>query len=228
MSDKIVLLPSERDRAILTRVREKVAKNNISPEKVSPSFLRVAVLLDPSKSTYTFETKKDVGTIVANDRRLDNNDSFVITDLGMMLLAENPATPGVGLLQTYPNNQVFPAVANEITPSHLNVLYQGSFQVKVNDTVFVEAIPTNKMLCIRTTQQSAAGNFSERFGKDGTVELNPDITLNGSQKNQITLNLTTFSGLQIQHVTAATRNYVVFYAYGFLITGGSNVGQLSN
>jgi hypothetical protein len=31
--------------------------------------------------------------------------------------------------------------------------------------------------------------------------------------------------LQIQHTTAATRNYVVFYAYGFLISGGGKINE---
>jgi hypothetical protein len=225
MSKDVIQILSERDRAILNKIRQRVEAKGVSADRVQPSFLRVAMLADASKSTYEFNIKKDQGTSLAHDRKLDINDSFVITDLGVMLLGENPATPGVGLLQSYPNNTVFAAEASTVTPAHLNIFYNGSYRVKVGDTVYAESIPTNNMLCVRTTQQSASGNFSERLGRDGTVALNPDITLHGSAKNEITLNVPTFSGLQIQYITATTRIYPVFIAYGFLVSGGSKVGS---
>lgn len=226
MGNTVVQVQTERDRAILQRVRANVEKQNVSPDKVQPGYLRVAVLADGSKSSYDIVTKKDVGISYIHDRKLDQNDSFVITDLGFYLLCEDPTKPGTGLLQTYPNNQVFAAEANNVTPAHLNVFYNGSYKIKVKETVYEEAFPLNKMLCVRTTQQASASTFSERFGKDGTAELTPDITLNGSEKNEITLNVPTFQGIQIQYVTAATRIYAVFYAYGFLISGGSRLGVL--
>jgi hypothetical protein len=227
MQNTVAMVVSDRQRAILNRIRETVAQKGITPEKVSPSFLRVAVLMDPAKSQYIFVVKKDVGSSLVHDRKLDPNDSFVITDLGIKLLAETPANPGTGILQTYPNVQVFPAVAGEVTHAHLNIFYNGSIEVKVNDVVYAPAIKTEGMLVVRTTQQSSATTFSERFLKDGTVELNPDITLNGSVKNEIALTVPTFAGLQIQHATAATRNYVVLDCLGFLIRGGSDLGSLN-
>lgn len=226
--NQVVQVQSERDRAILNRLRKSVTAKGISVDKVQPSFLRVAMLADASKSSYEFSTKKDTGISLLHDKKLDQNDAFVITNLGFVLLGENPATPGVGLLQTYPNNQVFAAEAGNVNPLHLNIFYNGSYRIKVKETVYAEAIPTNQMLCARTTQQASATTFSERFQQDGTVHLTPDIQLNGSEKNEITLNVPTFAGLQIQYVTAATRIYAVFYAYGFLISGGSNLGTLSN
>lgn len=228
MQNTVALVVSDRQRAILQRIRETVGAKGITPDKVSPSFLRVAVLMDPAKSQYSFIVKKDVGSSLVHDLKLDPNDSFVITDLGIRLLAEVPANPGTGVLQTYPNVQVFPAVAGEVTHNHLNIFYNGKLELKVDDTVYGPAIFTNEMLCVRTTQQTSATTFSERFGKDGTVEMNPDITLNGSVKNEITLTVPTFAGLQIQQSTATTRNYVVLYCLGFLIRGGSNLGNLSN
>lgn len=227
MEPKVVQLLTERDRAILNRLRKAAVAAGIAPEKVQPSYLRVAVLLDPSQSEYAFQIRKDVGVSLKHDRKLDQNDSFVITDLGIGLLAESPANPGTGLLQAYPNNIPFAAVAGEVNPLHLNTIYNGFYKIKVDDTVFAESIPTDSMLCVRTTLQSAATNFSERILKDGTVPLTPDITLNGSKKNEITLGIPTFAGMQIQHATAATRNYVVFRAYGFLISGGSSLGALN-
>lgn len=221
--NNIVQIQTERDRAILNRLRKRAKENGIAEDKVQPSYLRVANLADASKSKYEFNIKKDAGTSLTHDRKLDVNDSFVMCDLGVMLLGETPANPGTGLLQTYPNNTVFAAEVGNVTPAHLNIFYNGSFNLTVQDTVYAQAIPTNKMLCVRTTQQSAAGNFSERFGKDGTVELTPDITLDGSGNNLITLNVPTFPGLQIQYVTAATRIYAVFFAYGFLISGGGKL-----
>lgn len=223
--NKPVVVMSERDRQILNRIRQKVVAKGIAAEKVQPSYLRVPFLTAAEKSEYLFPIRKDSNSVLPGNY-LDQNDSFVITDLGMMLQAEAPATPGISLLQTYPNNQVFVAAVGEVNPLHLNIFYNGKYKVKVDDTVYADAIPTNNMLCVRTTQQASATTFSERFGKDGTVPLTPDITLDGSRKNEITLTVPTFPGLQVQHTTAATRISVVFYAYGFLITGGSNLGNL--
>jgi hypothetical protein len=226
-NNSAVQITPERDRGILARIRKNVANKNIAADKVQPSFLRIAVLADPSKSQYDFNVRKDVGTSLVHDQKLDQNDAFVVTKLGMMLLGETPANPGTGLLQTYPNNIVFAAEAGNVTPAHLNIFYNGKYKIKVDDRVYAESIPTNPMLTVRTTQQSAAGNFSERFTDDGTVELTPDITLNGSKKNEITLTVPTFAGLQIQYAVATTRIYAVFYAKGFLVIGGSDVGTIS-
>lgn len=222
------IISPERDRAILSRVRTIAEQKGVDASKVQPSFLRVAVLLDPSKSAYDFVIRKDVGGSLVHDVKLDQNDAFVMSKMGILLLGENPATPGSGLLQTYPNNLVFPLQAAEVNPLHLNTIYNGSVKIKVDDRTFAEAIPTNPMLAVRTTQQASASTFSERFLDDGLIELTPDITLNGSKKNEITLKVPTFTGLQIQYVTPTTRIYAVFYAKGFLIIGGSNVGALSN
>ncbi|MEO5681454.1 MAG: hypothetical protein ABIQ88_02370 [Chitinophagaceae bacterium] len=222
------IISPERDRGILSRVRTLANDKGIDPSKVQPSYLRIATLLDPSKSTYDFLVRKDVGGSLAHDVKLDQNDSFVMSKMGIMLLGEDPTKPGTGLLQSYPNNLVFAAEAGNVSPLHLNTLYNGSIKVKVDDRVFAEAIPTNPMFAARTTQQASATTFSERFLDDGLIELTPDITLNGSKKNEITLKVPTFAGLQVQYITAATRIYAVFYAKGFLIIGGSNLGGLSN
>ncbi len=222
-----VVILSERERSILKRVRTWASKNGIDPSKVQPSYLRVAVLADPSKSTYEFNIRKDVGVSLLHDRKLDQNDAFVVSKIGQMLLGEDPTKPGTGLLQTYPNNLVFAAEAANVNPLHLNIFYNGEYKLKVDDRVFVEALPTNPMLVARTTQQASATTFSERFLEDGTIDLTPDVTLNGSKKNEITLKVPTFGGLQIQYVTAATRIYTVFYVRGFLVVGGSNLGSLN-
>lgn len=226
MSNTVINLAPDKKRQALARVREWAQSKGISPEKVSWSFLRRAVLMNPANSEYTFQLRKDTGDYLVHDRLLDLNDSFVIFAMGQRLLAENPALPGTGLLQTYPNNQVFPAAAGEVTPLHLNIFYNGSYQIKVDEVVYGPAIATDEMLVVRTTQQSSASTFSERFDMDGCVTMGTDITLNGSRKNEVTLKVPTFAGLQIQNVTAAARNYVVYYAYGFLISGGGNIGTL--
>ncbi len=222
----IVNLTPDKKRQALQRVRDWAVSKGVSAEKVSWSYLRVAMLMDNATSQYTFSLKKDTGISLKHDRKLDLNDTFVVYAMGQRLLAENPATPGVGILQTYPNVLEFPAVALETVHTHFNIFYNGSYQIKVGETVYGPAISTDEMLCVRTTQKSSATTFSERYEMDGCVMMGADVTLNGSNQNEVTLTVPTFSGLLVQQVAAATRNYIVLYCYGFLISGASNIGTL--
>lgn len=223
---EIKIYPPDKRRTALLRVRDWAKSKGISPENVSYSYLRVAVLMNNAQSQYKFQLKKDSGEALIHDRKLDLNDTFVVFGLGLRLLAEDPALPGTGILQTYPNNLVFPAAAGEVTPAHLNIFYNGEYEIKVDEKVYGPAIATDEMLCVRTTQQASASTFSQRMDTDGCVDPGADITLNGSRKNVVTLTVPTFAGLQLQNTTATTRNYVVFYAVGFLVTGGGNIGAL--
>src|SRR5437867_1118347 len=116
---------SERDRGILSQIRSKVGDDKI----VSPSYLRVALLLDPSRSNYNFPIRKDVGGSLLTDNKLDQNDAFIITKLGVHILIEDPAKPGTGVLLPYPN---IAAQDGYAIPDHLEILYNGYYRIKVD------------------------------------------------------------------------------------------------
>ena len=218
---KPITLNTNQERSTLKDLREKYPNSVISP-----SSIRRAILLESGRGTYTFPVKRDVGAQLAHDQLLDANDSFIATRWGIKLLAEDPAAPGTGILQAYPNNTVFVAVAGEVVPLHLNAFFNGRLRFKKDDTVQIEAWPTNLALTVPQTQQSASTNYSQAQGDDGVVLLPTTIGFNGSAKNEITLDIPLNPTTQkVQHVTAATRLYVVFVAYGFLLTG---VSRLNN
>lgn len=213
-------LNTNQERSTLKSLKERFPNSRISPAQ-----LRVAHLAENAKGLYTFNLRKDVGNTLVHDRKLDVNDSFVATRLGVKLLIENPAEPGTGLLQSYPNSTEFNPVVNEVVLAHLNAFYNANLRYKKDDLVEVEAWPTQQSLVIPQTQKSAAGNFSQAQGDDGVILLPTTIGFDGAAKNEITLDVPAFPTQKIQHVTAATRIYVVFVAYGFLITGQSRMSK---
>lgn len=221
MEQKIIQVVPDRWGKIANEVKSR-AGNKI----VSPSFLRLEVLAENAKGQYSFSVKKDVGTAFPTEKKLDINDAFVIVDMGFYLSRENVLTPGVSVLQTYPNVIYFPAEAGNVTNEHLESFYNGSARIKVNDTTFIEGIDTQSSRVVRTTQQTAATNESERLTGDGLQQLPRTITLLGSDKNEIELNVPSFSGQQVQYVTAPEKVRLVLFCKGFLITGGSNLGNL--
>lgn len=220
---------AQRQNAVFRTIQAKAPNSIIQPG----AFLRSEVLLQSGQSRYAFNLGKNVGNPRATERRLDQNDAFIATHIALMLLAENPATPGVGVLQTFPNPVAFVAEANNVNPAHLENIYNGSLSIKVDDKVYSDGLLLAPCRVVNTTQQRAgatadgANAYSEKKGWDGFIELSPTITFDGSRKNEVYLDIPVWNGQQAQYVTAATRIYAVLIQYGYLATGASNVGQLS-
>jgi len=211
---KGINLNTNQERAFFKQLKDKYKGATISP-----SYLRVAVLTRNANGQYQFNLRKDVGTSLAHDKKLDQNDSFAATRWGIALMKENPAEPGTGRLQTYPNNTVFAAEAGKVTPGHLETFYNGSLRYTKDQKVVVEGWPTRLSSVVRTTQQASPATFSEMEGADGTVLLPTLITFNGKAKNDMVLDIPSWATQQVQYEAAAERIYVVFLCYGFLVTG---------
>jgi hypothetical protein len=212
---------ADRTRGIFAAAKAKYGQHGV----VSSSYLRVENTLTNSVSNYLFDIKKNNGNDSITESKLDRNDRFMITDLFFYLTKVDSTTQGSELLQTYPNQQVFAAVTGPpaFTPSHLGVIYNGSWSMKVGQTVNIEKIPMSHFLVAPQTQQSSATNYSQFDVKAHSWKPGEVLDISGDQDIQINVTIPTFSGIAIAHVTANITNKLVLMAYGFLCKNASYV-----
>lgn len=231
----LVVAP-DRDRAIYEGLRRK-APNNI----ITPSFIRLEQEMVSGKGVYSFEIQKNVGNPSATEIRLDINDAFMATKIGIYLMKKDATLPGKSILQTWPSPVVFDAETNNVDPADLETVYNGFLRVKVADVVYSENMATRKFRVVRDQQAApavAAGvdtttpvypaipqKINESHGFDGLQDLTPQFTFQGQAKNQLELHVPANSTQEVQYKTATDRITLVWYMEGYLITQGSALGS---
>jgi hypothetical protein len=191
-----------------------------SDSNPSPGFLRVEQELKNSTGTYRFAIDTQSGG-QATELKLDRNDLFVVTDLAFYLLREDATKLGAQVLQTYPNETEFAAVAGPpaFTPGHLEAIYNGKFSLKIQSKVNIEAMSMHHFRYVPETQQSAATNKSMLSLGEAAYPLGSLLYLKGSMDVEVKVEFNTFDGIAIQAQTANIKNKLVFHPYGYLIKG---------
>lgn len=217
---KTVLPTGDRGRDIFNRVK------NTHPGKiVQPSYLRSEVVLRNGRPSYEFSFIKDGNSDAVTERKLDRNDQFVVTQLGLFWAHRIDGSEGSELLRT---NEIYLADGTNVNSSHygevrgaLSVLYNGSIAITVGQTKFLEALDTYQF------RSEAAGNLKDA----GFIELTPQVVLQGAQKNTIALTLPASSGIDVEGgsvtvwdvtenamVSKPCKHIAVLFARGYLIT----------
>ncbi len=184
----------------------------------SPSYLRVEQTLSNTKTRYAFDIKKTGGE-VHTERKLDRNDVFIVTHIGIFLIAQLDTTRGMEVLQTYPNPDVF-VTATGFTPEHLNTIYSGHLEVKIGSKVNIEALDMNKFRYVPTSQQEASNlyiKYSE-FNIDAYSYWPGNLLhLHGTQNIEMFIDIPSITGLAWAAVAANTSNKIVLYPMGYLV-----------
>lgn len=188
-------------------------------KQVSPGYLRVEQTLINSTGKYKFNIKS-IGGEVATEAKLDRNDLFVATGIGVFLLREVTAEIGGQALQSYPNQTIFPAAAG-FNPVDMEAIYNGFFSLKIATTVNIEKLSMLNFRRAPQTQQSAATNYSQ-FNLDEAI-YNPGslIYLHGTADTEVVVEYNSFAGIEIASVVAGTLNKLVFMPVGYLIKGAA-------
>jgi hypothetical protein len=199
-----------RDRALFNKLVTDYKGNT-----PSPSYLRVEQTLTNSKGVYEFKFKR-TDNEADTEVKLDQGDIFVITHLAVYLLKEDSTKIGIGVLQSFVNQQVF-ASATGFTPSHLESIYSGKLQLKVGQEIKIESLSMQEFRYVPTTQQSSATNLSEYNAKDAKYTPDMLITLSGKRDNTVTITFPTFASMAIAAVANNTKNKLVLHPYGYLI-----------
>jgi hypothetical protein len=182
--------------------------------------LRKELVLKNNVAQYKFVfDQTDTGA----NKNLRRQDVFVVTSWGLFLTREAQTAKGTGVLQTYVNTTFFLAVAgpSAFTPDHLQTIYNGYLDTTTDKNKVYENYQTDRFQRIPQTQQSVTNAKSQRDPNDGYVDTDPLLFLNGERKNDIALNIPTFSGIAIESQTSGTDNLVVMIPRGFLLSNYS-------
>lgn len=163
--------------------------------RLTQSSLYLSKPIVATQTTYNFDIlETQTATQQADEIRLNLNDEFIVTTMGLYLEADffNPGATGIKRLFTYA-----PVELNGSNSSVEN-FYNGTFQISVNNIVFLDKWDTRKHEYIPQTQfqnfvagTSPATTSMQQMSKAGMFPVEPTITLSGAKKNQLTLQLPT-------------------------------------
>lgn len=163
--------------------------------RLTQSSLYLSKPIVATQTTYNFDIlETQTATQQADEIRLNLNDEFIVTTMGLYLEADffNPGATGIKRLFTYA-----PVELNG-SNSVVENFYNGTFQISVNNIVFLDKWDTRKHEYIPQTQfqnfvagTSTATTSMQQMSKAGMFPVEPTITLSGAKKNQLTLQLPT-------------------------------------
>ena len=166
--------------------------------RLTQSSLYLTKPIVATQTTYTFDIlETQTATQQADEIRLNLNDEFICSALGLYLEGELLTGMGVGTgikrLFTYA-----PVELNGASNSVVENFYNGQFQISVNNIVFLDKWDTRKHEFIPQTQfvnflanTSSATQSQQQMSKAGMFPVEPTLTLSGAKKNQLTLALPT-------------------------------------
>ena len=180
------------------RVNFNVIKNELAQKgkagaRLAPSTLILAQNINTARTKYKFDVLENEGTPAAEEIRLNINDDFICTEIGIYLRGQE-TTVGARVMNAYYPFAHFGQVAGaeEALP-----LWDGTLDVSVNNTTYIQGwdvrkhwvSPINLANLTAANTVEMTGQSSLAMEHDGMVALEPMITLSGAKKNTIDLNL---------------------------------------
>lgn len=209
----VQVINSERARGVYMSY---ATRPEYAGKKIVQGYLRLEAVIKNTDGKLIFRTFTGDGTTVSStEERLDRNDKFVISEIGLFLLKQ-VAGQSNGRLQAYPNATEFGAAA-----PFLESVFNGKLSIVINREKFLPALDTQRFLSVPETQQSAGTNRDQFNLKKQLVHLTPHIELDGSGTNEVEVSYPTYTGWAGASAVDGTDHKVVLYMHGLLITGGS-------
>ena len=188
------------------------------------SYLREEVDLVNNNGVYKFTFNEQAG-VKPTERKLSIKDAFVANELGIFLLVEHKDKPGSGVLMTYPNALEL-AKAGTSSAEDTEALYNGWLRAQVDQSVLFEAIDTRRFRRVGDTQLSAINDKDEQHYAHGMLQIEPNIVLVGSRRNELTLQLPQFNVTPNIAATNATHKVkAVIICSGYYIPGGAALAK---
>ena len=174
---------------------KQIGKGNV---RLTQSSLFLRKPINPTVTSYSFDVLETQTATLQNDEiRLNINDEFIVTQMGLYLTGIISRTVEGNTTQYSGLNLYTHALQNLdfIKGQSLISFYDGALKIAVNNIVYLEKWDTRKHYIAPTTQygNQASGVQatlpSNEFGKDGMYSVEPMITLSGAKKNDLSLTL---------------------------------------
>jgi len=182
---------------------------NIENFKLTQSFLRLEQPLVALSTLYTFPVLVNQSPLNNTEQRLNLQDSFVISEVGIFTGVATSATDAAWDLKSYPNFFLYAA-----NTGPMSALYSGKLIISVNNNTIVPAWDVARHRFVGQTQQNAAlaaaaaGPFSDQVDQslNGWYPMEPNVVLIGSKNYVVQIQLP----VGISAVTANSRVVVMF------------------
>lgn len=162
---------------------------NINQFKCTQSYLRLELALATTITNYQFQIlNQTTGSQFNTEQRLNLQDSFVVSSLGIFLAHPSGTTDTTFELDTYANTVKYTNAAA------MNAIYNGQLQIKINNDVVVPAWDLQQHFYRPQTQETAAANSpldQKRLSEDSMSAVEPNIIAIGSKNTQISIVLPT-------------------------------------
>jgi len=210
------------DGDIYRQVKERYP-NSINTQ----SYLRFEKSLNGTFNTIQFDILTNQGLTSPTERRLQITDAFTITDIGIFIMKAGTTTTATDAQRSaaawnmWANPLIYTGAGEAAA---LETFYNGNLSIKVNSTVYFEALDLRSNFYRVGTSQKGVGPAviisSDEFPANaGLKRIVPTITLNGAAKNDLTINLP----LSTNTIGTTSENFVVCFCRGFLSQNASKL-----
>ena len=172
--------------------------------------LQLEVNLTTVDTVYDFRLTDDAGGKLKSERRLNQNDVFMVTGLQVLFCKRADDNDVKGRYCTYPNATLFPNSKGD-----LEAVYNGVLKMTVDNKVYV---PGYDLLQHRSVPRSQDMDLPDviqdslDLSRDGIIGIYPTITLQGNKTSQIQAVLPS----ALASVEAGVKTRLVLRLHGFL------------
>lgn len=180
--------------SILNKKYSQIAKGNV---RLTQSSLLLTKPINANVTTYNFDVlETQTQTLQGDEIRLNLNDEFNITSIGLYLVGSFSAEDG----SVQANTKFFTYAPYQLdvkNSARIQNFWAGTFKIAINNIVYMEKWDTARHY---NTQRSQYSNFttpnnavidSQNLAKDSMFDTANIITLSGAKKNDLTITLPT-------------------------------------
>lgn len=201
-------------RASYSKIKAQYNALGKSKVRLTQSTLILTKAISTTQTNYSFDVlDSQTTTLQTNEIRLNQNDEFVVTHIGIYL--QGIANTGATKLMSYA-----PFDIDAVKAGTVNGLFDGYLKISVNNVVFIDKWDTRKHEFVPVRQHAAFVAATAAIGstpstiaafssREFMYPVEPMITLSGAKKNAVELLLPVALTGQTFTVAAATGTYSV-------------------
>ena len=209
---------------------------------VSPSFLRSEIpLTSNGLQKIDFSILAPSSSDRLSEKKLDRNDDFLITEIGIFLMKEDSTAKYIQKRVPYVDPVIFADNSTTFYGKHLYAIYQGRLRLLINNTLKIDGISCWEFLKEPEKQQSAGAFYAINASgaeattsvlaaaskklvsdnnssnpRDGFYPCTPQYLIHGDDTLELYSTVINNGALTFVHTASNQVNFVVFEARGFL------------